>query len=419
MFQNQSDAPHLWALKDVNFSVNRGEVVGLVGANGAGKSTLLKLLSRITPPTEGSIRMRGKVASLLEVGTGFHPEFTGRENIYVNGAILGMRRKEIEARFDEIVAFAEVEKFLDTPVKRYSSGMYLRLAFAVAAHLEPEILVVDEVLAVGDVRFQEKCIGKMKDVASEGGRTVLFVSHNLSAVKSLCPRSIYLSSGKLALDGPSSEVIEAYISDGRNHYESGDLSHFRKRPLSKNSLANFERVEVISSRRDGAGPPVFDCGEDIPIEFQIRVRHPVRGATLAVGIRRSVGGHATVLNAADKEVDIDLDVGQDTYTCVIRKNPMTPGTYYGDVTLTQVGGVGEPIDRLETSPLFTIASVPQTRGHFPNRGWGGFHWDNLDWSREHSEETKPSDGQEQADGQDKEESVAPPPAQRHALGGES
>ncbi|MCC6484329.1 MAG: ABC transporter ATP-binding protein, partial [Armatimonadetes bacterium] len=199
-----------WALRDISFEVRHGEAVGIIGRNGAGKSTLLKLLSRITEPSEGRFRVRGRVASLLEVGTGFHPELTGRENIFLNGAVLGMSRAEIRRKFDEIVEFAEIEKFLDTPVKRYSSGMYVRLAFAVAAHLEPEILVVDEVLAVGDAQFQQKCLGKMEDVASREGRTVFFVSHNLVAVDSLCSRAILLKQGRSEFDGSTAEAIRLY-----------------------------------------------------------------------------------------------------------------------------------------------------------------------------------------------------------------
>src|SRR5215510_11481136 len=199
----------LWALKDVSFEVNQGEVVGIIGRNGAGKSTLLKILSRITEPTEGRVRIRGRVASLLEVGTGFHPELSGRENVFLNGAILGMSREEIKRKFDEIVAFAEIEKFLDTPVKRYSSGMYVRLAFAVAAHLEPEILIVDEVLAVGDFEFQRRCLGKMNQVA-HGGRTVLFVSHNMSAIEYLCNRAVLLDGGVCRCIGTAREAIDQY-----------------------------------------------------------------------------------------------------------------------------------------------------------------------------------------------------------------
>src|SRR6476661_7014539 len=207
-FGLSTSTEEFWALRNVSFEVRQGEVVGIIGRNGAGKSTLLKILSRITEPTEGRVTLRGRVASLLEVGTGFHPELTGRENIYLNGAILGMNRTEIRKKFDEIVAFAETEKFLDTPVKRYSSGMYVRLAFAVAAHLEPEILIVDEVLSVGDVEFQRKCLGKMDEVSRRDGRTVLFVSHNLGIVTSLCRRVIWLDQGSVKEDGLTGDTIE-------------------------------------------------------------------------------------------------------------------------------------------------------------------------------------------------------------------
>jgi lipopolysaccharide transport system ATP-binding protein len=232
-----------WALKDVSFEIKQGDVVGIIGRNGAGKSTLLKILSRITEPTKGRIRIRGRVASLLEVGTGFHPELTGRENVYLNGAILGMSRAEIKAKFDEIVAFAEVEKFLDTPVKRYSSGMYVRLAFAVAAHLEPEILIVDEVLAVGDAEFQRKCLGKMEAVA-DGGRTVLFVSHNLTAVRLLCKNGLLLENGRVALKGAANEVADRYLESmlgsRRGHFRFGDTGYTNMR------LVNSEGAPITA-----------------------------------------------------------------------------------------------------------------------------------------------------------------------------
>jgi lipopolysaccharide transport system ATP-binding protein len=209
--RSDEDRTPFWALRDVSFEIHRGEAVGVIGRNGAGKSTLLKILSRITDPTEGHVDLWGRVGSLLEVGTGFHPELTGRENIYLNGAILGMRTSEITSRFDEIVAFADVEKFLDTPVKHYSSGMFVRLAFAVAAHLEPEILIVDEVLAVGDAAFQRKCLGKMSEVGREG-RTILFVSHNMQAVRQLCSRALWIEGGRIAGAGPSAEVVDAYLA---------------------------------------------------------------------------------------------------------------------------------------------------------------------------------------------------------------
>jgi lipopolysaccharide transport system ATP-binding protein len=220
------DGETIWALKDLNFTVEQGEVLGIIGRNGAGKSTLLKILSRVTAPTSGHARAKGHIASLLEVGTGFHQELTGRENIYLNGAILGMNKREIQGKFEEIVAFAEIGQFIDTPVKRYSSGMYVRLAFAVAAHLEPEILLVDEVLAVGDAAFQKKCLGKMGNVAKEG-RTVLFVSHNMVAIQSLCKRALYLKKGKLYEDGDSVSVINKYLTDGvdnANHLEWNDIN---------------------------------------------------------------------------------------------------------------------------------------------------------------------------------------------------
>lgn len=217
----------IWALSDLNFEINRGEVVGIIGRNGAGKSTLLKILSRITEPTTGEVTLHGRVGSLLEVGTGFHPELTGRENIFLNGAILGMKRAEIIRRFDEIVAFAELEKFLDTPVKHYSSGMYMRLAFAVAAHLEPEILLVDEVLAVGDVQFQKKCLGKMEDVAKEG-RTVIFVSHNMAAVRALCSRGILLEDGQCTYSGAMAECIQRYLARGTD--KAGSILMHLKTP---------------------------------------------------------------------------------------------------------------------------------------------------------------------------------------------
>jgi lipopolysaccharide transport system ATP-binding protein len=217
------DGQTLWALQDVSFQVQQGEVLGIIGRNGAGKSTLLKILSRVTAPTSGQVKVKGRIASLLEVGTGFHPELTGRENIFLNGAILGMSKQEVQRKFDEIVSFAEVEKFVDTPVKRYSSGMYVRLAFAVAAHLESEILLVDEVLAVGDAEFQKKCLGKMGDVATNEGRTVLFVSHNMNAVQNLCEHSIWIKNGKLKELGDSQSIVSNYLKDHQNYVSTISL----------------------------------------------------------------------------------------------------------------------------------------------------------------------------------------------------
>ena len=243
----RSSSEDFWALKNVSFEVKRGEVVGIIGRNGAGKSTLLKILSRITEPTEGRVRIKGRVASLLEVGTGFHPELTGRENIFLNGAILGMSRAEIREKFDEIVDFSGVEQFLDTPVKRYSSGMYVRLAFAVAAHLEPEILIVDEVLAVGDAAFQKKCLGKMKDVAKKDGRTVLFVSHNMAAVNNLCSKAIMLNNGRVIHEGQTSQVVDYYMNSGLE--TSGELIWLNPSEAPGNERVRLKAVRIISESK--------------------------------------------------------------------------------------------------------------------------------------------------------------------------
>ena len=280
--QGQS-ATDFWALRDVSFSVQQGECVGIIGRNGAGKSTLLKILSQITPPTEGKITCRGRIASLLEVGTGFHPELTGRENIYLNGAILGMTRAEIRRKFDEIVAFSEVEKFLDTPVKRYSSGMYVRLAFAVAAHLEPEILVVDEVLAVGDAQFQKKCLGKMGEVAKEG-RTVLFVSHNMSAVNTLCKQGVLLNKGRIAMQGSIADCVEHYI--GAHHSGEPIISHIERidsRIEISQILINGTSCDNIDLAPNADSLEVILTGllkESLPMELELRITD-VQGTPLA------------------------------------------------------------------------------------------------------------------------------------------
>jgi len=256
----------IWAVNDVSFEILPGAVVGIIGRNGAGKSTLLKVLSRITEPTRGRIELYGRIASLLEVGTGFHHELTGRENIYLNGAILGMRRGEIKQKFDEIVSFAEVENFIDTPVKHYSSGMYLRLAFAVAAHLEPEILMVDEVLAVGDARFQRKCLDKMQDVGKQG-HTVLFVSHNMPAVTRLCPRTILLDNGRILRDGPSHEVISAYLSSGLGTTAAREWADMSTAPGD-----DVVRLRAIRVRgEDGKVADAMDIHRPIGIEMEFEV----------------------------------------------------------------------------------------------------------------------------------------------------
>ncbi len=266
----EPDPADFWALKDVSFDVEPGEVLGIIGRNGAGKSTLLKILSRVTEPTAGEIRLRGRVASLLEVGTGFHPELSGRENIFLNGAVLGMTRAEIARKFDEIVDFSGVEKFLDTPVKRYSSGMYVRLAFAVAAHLEPEILIVDEVLAVGDAEFQRKCLGKMQDVSAREGRTVLLVSHNMALIQSLCHRGIVLRSGIILADAPPTEAIDLYLNAGNAAHVEG-LIDLREHP---DRLRGMKPCITSICIQSAAGIPAisFAQGQSIAIEISYDAR---------------------------------------------------------------------------------------------------------------------------------------------------
>lgn len=276
--EHETRYEEFWALRDVDFQVRRGECVGIVGRNGAGKSTLLKVLSRITEPTVGGFRCRGRIASLLEVGTGFHPELTGRENIYLNGAILGMRREEIRRKFDEIVAFSEIDNFLDTPVKYYSSGMYTRLAFAVAAHLEPEILVVDEVLAVGDAAFQKKCLGKMSEVA-HGGRTVLFVSHNMQAVTTLCNSAVLLRKGRVVRTGSAAEVVSAYLSEGEH---TADTS-WRGRDGDDN-LA-LRSVEIVGGTPDGT----FLTHEPVKVRIVFELNRAILGVVFAVELFNQFG----------------------------------------------------------------------------------------------------------------------------------
>jgi lipopolysaccharide transport system ATP-binding protein len=276
----------IWALKDVSLEINHGDIIGIIGRNGAGKSTLLKILSRITEPTEGQAEIFGRVGSLLEVGTGFHPELTGRENIFLNGVIMGMTRAEVQRNFDAIVAFAEIEKFLETPVKHYSSGMYVRLAFAVAAHLDPEILLVDEVLAVGDAVFQKKCLGKMEDVA-KGGRTVLFVSHNMSAVKQLCPRSIMLDSGKLFCNGDSESVIEGYLQSSSTISATLEVTESLKR--SGTGTGRIEKVEL--ENQYGQQISTIGVGDALIVKIYARLFYKMPSLVGGIEVKSQNGVH--------------------------------------------------------------------------------------------------------------------------------
>ena len=337
-----------WALKDISFDVNQGEVVGIIGRNGAGKSTLLKILSEITEPTEGEIRIRGRVASLLEVGTGFHPELSGRENIFMNGAILGMTRAEILAKFDEIVAFAEVEKFIDTPIKRYSSGMQVRLAFAVAAHLEPEILLVDEVLAVGDIAFQKKCLGKMGDVTKEG-RTVLFVSHNMGAVSKLCPRTIWLNSGSVVKDEKTAEVVSEYVTLGS--LSSGFRIWNDISTAPGNDVVRLNAVRIMRP----SDQITSEVAIDRPVIIEMTFCNYFDGATLHGSIHLYDKQGVCVLDSAnllEKEWHLrPFPVGKYKMTCEIPANFLNDGLYTVGVLVTK--GLDE-IVKVEDAISFTV-----------------------------------------------------------------
>ncbi|MEH2319922.1 ABC transporter ATP-binding protein [Nostoc sp.] len=303
----QNHQEEFWALKDVSFEIKQGERVGIIGRNGAGKSTLLKILSRITEPTKGSIKIKGRVASLLEVGTGFHPELTGRENIYLNGAILGMGKVDIKRKFDDIVAFAEVEKFLDTPVKRYSSGMYVRLAFAVAAHLEPEILIVDEVLAVGDSQFQKKCLGKMEDVGKEG-RTVLFVSHNMATVTTLCQRAIWLINGKIHQEGNADWITSKYLIHGSEL--SGDITLDTGK---QDPRFCFKRISLLNL--EGQITSVFDIRQPIRVRLEYCSIQFVKDLELTIRVYNSSG---IPIFSVNRSSSLSSEVREGTYIAEIQ-----------------------------------------------------------------------------------------------------
>ena len=345
----------IWAIEDVSFDVRRGEVVGLIGANGAGKSTLLKLLSRITEPTSGRILIGGRVGSLLEVGTGFHPELTGRENIYLNGTILGMRKAEIDRRFDEIVEFSNLERFLDTPVKRYSSGMQVRLAFAVAAHLETQILLVDEVLAVGDAEFQQKCLGKMKDVTNEG-RTIVFVSHNLAAVQALCTRALVLEQGRLVFDGSTGGAVERYLGHGRRGSTGvveGDelaLRLAKTRVYADAPLFECNRVSVLDER--GLPTTTFRSDEEITVAVDYTAHRPVPSFRVLVTLTDPE--QATILRTESID-DARLETVPRLEQGVYRSQVTFPRDLLGDALLDlNVSLISEVNQTLDYSGVATI-----------------------------------------------------------------
>ena len=355
-----------WALRDVSLEIAPGEVVGIVGANGAGKTTLLKLLSRVTEPTEGRAEVRGRLSSLLEVATGFHPDLSGRDNVYLNGSILGMRRAEIDAKFDDIVEFAGVHDFMEMPVKRYSSGMYVRLAFAIAAHVEPEILLVDEVLSVGDQAFQEKCLGRLKEVTSSG-RTVLFVSHNLPSLTSLCTRGILLEQGRVALDGPIDDVVAKYLSR-RRRVSGGTLEN-----LPRDGTGEIRFREVSIGGPDGSAEIYPNRPVVIELKFSAREPLPAETLSLSVGINHGLGERLiTLWNRFDPGQPLSGTTIEDgtRITCTLPNLPLRPGRY--PITLYLDRG-GEIVDRIDNQVDFTVLPGDfYGTGQLPSESQGAF-----------------------------------------------
>ncbi len=321
----RGNSEYVWALKDINMEIEQGDVVGIIGKNGAGKSTLLKLLSRVTKPTTGTIKYRGRIASLLEVGTGFHPEMTGRENIYMNGAIMGMTRAEITRKLDEIVDFSGCERYLDTPVKRYSSGMTVRLGFAIAAHLDPEILVVDEVLAVGDAEFQKKAIGKMQDVSKGEGRTVLFVSHNMAAVKSLCKRGVILQNGLLVDSGDVDTIVSHYLKG------DGNVANYQIWETPKTKKEGFELLEIGVRKVGGDYGDVMRVDQDVEIVIRYRLKEPYEQFHLTFHFKNEQGYRIFSSSGANRCIPLEHSEGEYIQKCVIPADFLNWGNYMIDL----------------------------------------------------------------------------------------
>jgi lipopolysaccharide transport system ATP-binding protein len=364
-----------WALKDVSFEIKQGERLGIIGRNGAGKSTLLKILSRITAPTSGKVSIKGRVASLLEVGTGFNGELSGRENIYLNGAILGMSRQEIRLKFDEIVAFAEVEKFLDTPVKRYSSGMYVRLAFAVAAHLEPEILIVDEVLAVGDAQFQKRCLGKMEDVSTREGRTVLFVSHNMSAIKALCNKCLVLDSGQIKYCGSMLKAVEIYLESGSKPIRDIPVAE-RKRDRKCSLRAKI--IDVIVSSEQDVNPDVIDSTKPLIVKYVIKAFNYGTKVSMQIIIADDMQNIIYIDSGSLSNKIYELDSGITEVECTIAPTYLYAGNYKLHAVLSLP--YQETIDYVSDAYLFSVRDLDPYRSGFNmrrNTGFGIYHADHT------------------------------------------
>ena len=368
----KADSEYVWALRDIDFRVEQGDVVGIIGKNGAGKSTLLKLLSKVTAPTVGTIRARGRIASLLEVGTGFHSEMTGRENIYMNGAILGMTKAEIDRKLDEIVDFSGCEKYIDTPVKRYSSGMTVRLGFAVAAFLDPEILVVDEVLAVGDAEFQKKAIGKMKDVSQGEGRTVLFVSHNMASIRSLCNRGVLLENGKMKADGEVNTICDMYLSDSLVSLGAAWTHAF-----SSEKDFQVTKVELLDDK--GEGRNLFSCDEDWHIRMTVHVKQRIPGIYGYLQFTKADGVAAWVSDSNDIQMNKleSLPIGESQIDILVPKRSLAPGSYSVYLNFTSHQNIsGVNVDSPLDVCVFTITDDSTNRGDRR----GGYLSTLLDWN---------------------------------------
>lgn len=373
----EADGDYVWALKDIDLEVKQGEVLGIIGKNGAGKSTLLKLISRITAPTTGVIKAKGRVASLLEVGTGMHPEMTARENIYLNGAILGMKKREIAAKFDDIVEFAGCAMYVDTPLKRYSSGMKVRLGFAVAAFLEPEILIVDEVLAVGDAEFQKRAIGKMQDVSRTSGRTILFVSHNMGSINQLCPRSVWLDEGKVNDLGPTSKITSAYLQDGQQRDESHGPCVFDEDATKDAQVRSVSLVD-----HEGKPTRAFDCDRPVCVDIEFQVHRKVRGLYGYIDVRRRDGTVAMMSDSHDTPPNpLDgLPVGLHRLRLTIPARTLAPGEYEVYLTFASRSADDFQVDTPGIAGSFSLDDLTTKRGN----GRTGFLSSLVHWEAEHT-----------------------------------
>ena len=357
---SKGDSDYVWSLRDINFEIQQGDAVGIIGRNGAGKSTLLKLLSKVTKPTTGQIYTNGRIASLLEVGTGFHPEMTGRENVFLNGAILGMTRKEIKRKFDEIVDFSGVERYIDTPVKRYSSGMYVRLAFAVAAHLESEILIVDEVLAVGDADFQKKCLGKMDDVTKGEGRTILFVSHNMLAIKKLCNKGILLEQGLLKHSSDINNIISLYAHNS----ETEEIEPNSDKDVYLRNFKSYSQKDHNSN---------LQTTQNGILEFHIYSNKNINNINIGIGFNDDLGNRLFTPFSAHFQKNFDLKVGDNIIYCEIEKFPLKPGKYSCEIYIGDNSQVYDYYDKglqVNVKDNYTVEKPDYSQGYFiVNQNW--------------------------------------------------